>query len=367
MIPVFMAQLAKDRRSPVLLIAFLVLSIGLTLLFARGGQGPLQIAIFSEETNAAVIEAKWAALLNAEGSPIRYRITDPARAREQVQSGQAGAAVKLMESDYRIIVFDAQTARGIEQHVRQVFTLALQREAYFDAGTPGAVTDSAARYLADPPLSLARHSLDEEAVRPHNMSVQLMFAFTLFTALFVAGFKVNGVTNDKASGIWNRLILSPVTKSGMYLGYLTYAFIVTYIQIAAALLIFRYGLRYETGEPFGLVLLIAAVYTFAIISLAMLFTGFVSKPEQFYSWYPSTIPLIPLISGVYMMPGTLDLPILNLIADLFPISHAMDAFMNVVNAGAGLRDVALPLSLMLLIGVVYMGIGINLVERRRSG
>jgi ABC-2 type transport system permease protein len=102
-----------------------------------------------------------------------------------------------------------------------------------------------------------------------------------------------------------------------------------------------------------------------MISLAMFITGFVTKPEQFYSIYPSVIPLIPLISGAYMMPGTIDIPVLNFIADLFPLSHAMDAFISIAVHDAGWRDILLPSSIMLLLGVVYMGIGINMVERRR--
>jgi ABC-2 type transport system permease protein len=120
------------------------------------------------------------------------------------------------------------------------------------------------------------------------------------------------------------------------------------------------------GDNLWLIILIAACFTFGMISIAMLITGFVRTPEQFYAIYPSVIPVIPLVSGVYMMPGTITNPVLLFIADLFPLAHAMEAIMSVVFYGAGLQDVLMSLLYMLLIGIVAMGVGINLAERRSN-
>ncbi|MED4164598.1 ABC transporter permease, partial [Halalkalibacterium halodurans] len=92
----------------------------------------------------------------------------------------------------------------------------------------------------------------------------------------------------------------------------------------------------------------------------------IAKTEQFYAIYPSLIPLIPLISGAYMMPGTITNPVLLFIADLFPMAHAMDAMMSVIFYHAELSDVIMALLTMLLIGIIAMGLGINLIERRNQ-
>ncbi len=112
--------------------------------------------------------------------------------------------------------------------------------------------------------------------------------------------------------------------------------------------------------------MITAFFIFSMISIAMLITGFVRTPEQFYAIYLSVIPLIPLISRVYMMPGSITNPVLLFIADLFPLAHAMEAIMSVIFLDAGLQDVMKPLLFMLLIGVVAMRLGVNLIERRRA-
>lgn len=364
---IYMAHLAKDRRNPVVLLLFIAASIAMTLMFAGSSQGPSTIALFSEEENAEEVEERWLKLLNQEGSYFHFERMDAQAAREQVQTGRSSVAIRLMEHDYRLIAaFDSPTIQQVDQYVSKVFTRQLQMEALSDSGDSDAkaLRESVSAYMENAPYRMAKQDASGNGISSHNMGTQLLLAFTMLLAMFTAGFKINGVTQDKVSGIWSRLILSPVTKTRMYAGYLFYSFCITFFQIAVVLLIFQYVLGYDLGDRFGLIIGIAAVFTFSIISLAMLITGFVSKPEQFYSIYPSTIPLIPVISGAYMMPGTMDHPVLTFLADLFPMSHAIESMMKVVNEGAGLLDVALPVTIMLLIGVVYMGIGINLVERK---
>lgn len=362
---VFMAQLNKDRRNPLVILLFVALSILATLIFARGGENVTTVGIFSEEAHAEEIETKWEKLLNREGAYYRFKVINALEARDYVRKGKSDVAVKLMEQDYRLIaVSDSPTIQRVDQYVRQVFSQEMQIQAISEPENADELRESIRTYVTDAPFRLTKQGMDGNAVPNHNMSTQLMFAFTFLIVMFTIGFKVNSVTNDKVARIWDRMILSPMSKTSMYLGYISYSFFISFFQVVVVLFMFQYVFMYDLGNQFGLIVAISAVFIFSMISLAMLITGFISKPEQFYAIYPSFVPLTPLISGAYMMPGTINNPVLSFIADLFPISHAMDAMMKVVNLDAGISDIALQLSLMLLIGVVYMGIGINFVERK---
>jgi|SRR5690625_2563046 len=160
------------------------------------------------------------------------------------------------------------------------------------------------------------------------------------------------------------MILSPVSKTGMYAGHLIYSFFIGFMQIFIVLMIFHYLLDYDMGHDFGMILTVVAVFTFSTVSLAMILTGFIKTPEQFNTIYPSVIPIIPLISGAYMPPGLISNPVLLFIADLFPLAHAMDALMDIALFDAGWSEITLQLVLMLLIGVVCMAAGVHLMERR---
>ncbi|MEN2767942.1 ABC transporter permease [Ornithinibacillus xuwenensis] len=363
---VIWAQFAKDKRNPLFLLLFIAASILATLLFAGGIQAPTTVAIFSEEANAQEIEAKWQKLLNANDT-FQFEIVSPEKAREDVRNGKIDVAVKVMEMDYRLIAAsELPSVSFVQQHVEKVFQREAQIRAIIDANGNEHVRSEITSYLENPPIQIEAQGLDSEEVPNYNMSIQLLYAFTFLIAMFILGLKVNHVTHDKVAGIWNRMILSPMRKTGMYCGYICYSFLITLFQVIVVLLIFKYVMNYEVGDQLWLVILIAAFFIFSMISVAMLITGFVKTPEQFYAIYPSVIPLIPLISGAYMMPGTITNPVLLFVADIFPLSHAMEAIVSVVFFHAGLSDVIMSLFMMLLIGVVAMGLGINLIERRSS-
>jgi len=361
---VIWAQFAKDKRNPFVILLFIAGSIIATLLFAGGVHSPTTVAIFSEEENATEIEGKWEELLNVDDS-FQFVVVDPDQAREDVRDGKMDVAVKVMEMDYRLIATsELPSVSYVQQHVEKVFQQEAQISAIVSAEGDEKVRNEIESYLSLSPFQLETQGLDSEQVPSYNMSTQLLFAFTFLISMFILGLKVNNVTHDKVSGIWNRMILSPISKTSMYCGYIFYSFLITLFQVVVVLFVFKYVMKYDVGDHLWLIILIAAFFIFSMISIAMLMTGFVRTPEQFYAIYPSLIPLIPLVSGAYMMPGTITNPVLLFIADLFPLAHAMDAIMSVIFYDAGLKDVMMSLLFMLLIGILAMGLGINLIERR---
>lgn len=358
------AQFTKDKRNPIFILLFIAGSILATLVFAGGIYSPTKVAIFSEEKNASEIEKKWEELLNVDDS-FQFVVVEPNEAREDVRDGKLDVAVKLMETDYRLVATsELPTVSYVQQHVDKVFQQEAQFSAIVQSKGNGNVREELERYLNEAPFQMETQGLESEKVPNYNMSTQLLFAFTFLISMFILGLKVNNVTHDKVSGIWNRMILSPISKTKMYSGYIFYSFLITLFQVVVVLLVFKYLMKYELGDQLWLIILIAALFIFSMISIAMLITGFVKTPEQFYAIYPSVIPLIPIVSGAYMMPGTITNSGLLFIADLFPMAHAMDAIMLVIFYDAGFQDVIMSLLFMLLIGVVAMGVGINLIERR---
>ena len=365
MIPVFIAQWWKDKRKPFLILSFIGLSILATIIFGDVERiAKTTVAIYSADPGAKEIEEYWADRLN-ESSDIEFIISDEETAREEVIAGKSDAAIVVTENDYRLIATsDMPMIQLIEQEVQRVFTEEAQLVGAASSEDVEQLRKQVQKYMENPPIGVQTKSLEGGNIANYDMGTQLLFGFTLLMAMFTIGFKVNGITNDKVSGIWDRLILSPVSKTGMYAGHLLYSFCIGFLQILAVLLIYQFLMGYDLGN-FAMIVTIAAVFTLSMVSLAMLITGIVKTPEQFYMIYPSLIPMIPVISGVYMLPGTITNPILNFIGDLFPLSHAVEAMVDVALFQASWNDILLPIAFMLLIGVISMGIGINIVERRR--
>lgn len=363
MFAILKAQWMKDKRKPFLVILFIGLSILATIIFgdtARYTQST--VAIYSTDENAQEIEKKWERLLN-EDSDVNFVITEEKKARQDVSEGKAEVAIRLMENDYRLITAsNMPNIQLIEQEIHKKFINEAKIAASTSSMENNVVREEVEEYMEKPPIKVGLESISGGEIPKHDMSLQLLFGFTFFIAMFTIGFKVNAINADKISGVWNRLILSPINKTNMYVGHLLYSFMIGFFQVTVVILIFEYVMGYHIGN-LAKILVIAAVYTLSTVSLAMLVSGITKTPEKFNMIYPSIIPMIPVISGVYMPPGTISNPAFIFIGDLFPLSHALDATLGVTLYNAGWSDIALSISLMLLIGVIAMGIGINLVER----
>jgi len=367
MFPIFLSQWMKEKRNPVLLLLFVGLSIMATLLFGGSMNGKMRIDVFGEAGALSKSEAAWLGLLNRSESFV-FRPEDEQTARKKVREGRADLAVKLTGDDYRIVASVEGPNVGLaDQYLRTVYERELRLRAA--AETPEEaerLRESIAAFLERPPFSLLTTAPDGSELTRYNMSLQLLFGFALFLAMLTMGFKINAITKDKTSGMWNRLILSPVRKTEMYAGYLLYGTLIGIVQIVLVLLVFRFVFGVDLGNRYDLLLLIVVLYAASSVAMCILLAGVLRTPEQFMMLFPAIVPLMPLVSGAYMPPGTITNEILLGVSEAVPLSHAMKALTDVAIYGAGFADLWIPIAKLLLIGVLCMGIGINLMERRTA-
>lgn len=360
------SQWRHDRRSPYLTLLFIGLSIIAVMLFALNTESKLEVAVFPGPGVTDAEASLWMEKLR-EGEAFDFVTEAEQKARAEVSGGRAIAAVQLLPDDYRIIaaVEDYQI-QLVEKYVDTVFQRELSlRAAAAREKDPEQYREAVEQAVEQPPLTLQVTSVGSGGLVSYDMGLQLVFAFTLFLVMFTIGFKINTINTEKISGIWNRMILSPASKTQIYSGHLVYASVIGLLQIAIVYLIFLFVFDFPLGERLGLLLAVGAVYTVAIVAIAMLFTGITRTPEQFHMVYPMITPIMPIISGAYMPPGTITNSILLWMAELLPITHAMKASIGITLHDYGWSELYMPLVKLLLIAVLCMGVGMNLVERGR--
>lgn len=367
MFSVFAAQWMKEKRSPFLVLIFLALSIAATLMMGSHTTNKMRIDVFSESGLTKSQETAWLERLN-QGEAYQFKLRNEKNARLDIREGRADVAVKLLEDDYRIIASVAgPNVQLVEQHVHAVFGKELQVSAAAkQSEDQGKFRQSVELNLQEPPITLRTQSIDGGNILRYDMGLHFLFGFTLFLVIFTIGFKVSAITVEKTSGIWNRVILSPVRKTEMYLGHLFYSSLIGFTQMVVVYLIFRYGFGYHLGEHFGMLLIVSAIYTLTMVSFAMLLTGIVRTPEQFGAVFPSIIPIMPMLGGVYVPPGTITNPVVLAISEIFPLTHALRALTGIAIYDEGWSDIFMSVSKLLLIGVLCMGVGINLMERGKA-
>ncbi|MFD0588115.1 ABC transporter permease [Paenibacillus sp. GCM10027627] len=367
MLSIFTAQWQRDKRSPFLVLLFLILGVVATPLFTSNMGGTVKIAAFMDGGISAEEKERWLQRLQrVEG--ISFKLMEKERALTDVREGRKPLAVRFMKGgDYRIVA----STPGLEATTvdKQLSTM-LAEEGVIAGIAEGAsdgeqFKERVYEGMEQPSLALSKLNPDRKKLTDQEMTFQLLYGFTLFTVMFTIGFKVSAVLEERVSGVWNRVILSPVSKTRMYMGHLIYSLFIGFVQIVCALLVLHFLLGYDLGDRFDLLFAVVALYCATTVAMSMLFAGLVKTPEQFKALIPGLFPLMPLLGGIYFPPGMVTNKFILLAGELLPITHAVDALKQITLYGVDWAELSLPLAKLLIICVLCMGIGINLVERRR--
>jgi ABC-2 type transport system permease protein len=198
----------------------------------------------------------------------------------------------------------------------------------------------------------------------YDGKLQAIFGFAVFFVIYTIAFNVIHILAAKQNGIWDRLILSPARKWEMYVGILLYAFVLGYIQITIVFSVFKYALGVNFYGGFGKTLILLAPYVLCIVSLSVLLAGISKSMQTFNALVPLASVSLAMIGGAYWPIEIVTNKIMLTISKLDPITYVMEAFKDVTIYGESLSATLFPVSILLLMSVLMMGIGLNLMERR---
>ncbi|WP_332631753.1 ABC transporter permease [Halalkalibacter flavus] len=364
---VFLLQWQRLRRAPILVLSFLGLTI-LFVSFLAGFGGPnSQITIYTYGDPSLEEEKKveWLDRLN-EAENMTFRWVEESEARDAVSSGEAGLALKLMNDDYRILIaVQEPSSVTVENYVYQVFSEELRLQEIASQVDAGEFRTEFERSLNEPSMKVVTESLSgEESSFIYDDQLHVLFGMTLFFSIYTIMFSLMNVAEEKRVGTWDRLIVSPLHKWQIYLGHLLYCFLIGYVQILVAFLFFKVIFGFDLGQRYGALLLVIACYTFAIVSLGMLVMGLVKRSQQMQAVIPILATAMAMLGGAYWPIEIVTNDIMVALAKGMPIYYGLDALRGVAIYNLGLPELLQPISIMLLFGVVCMGLGINLMERR---
>jgi len=362
---VFLLQWQRFRRAPVMVLSFLVMTVIFVALLA--GNNPAErpaILAYADESLPEAEAQQWLAQLNEE-EEFNFQFVAETEAKKAVSEGDAVLALRLMEENYRIVL----AADDMSRFVLEAFLNRKYREELrlrqIEEQQPGTdIRTEVASLMEDPALQVTTSTLGETEEFRYNNQLQLLFGMTLFFSVYTIMFSLMKIVEEKKYGTWNRLILSPLRKWEIYLGHLAYSFVIGYAQIAFVFVLFKYVFNFDVGDRFSSLLLIVACYTFAIVALSMLVMGLVSRPQQLQAIVPIIATGMAMIGGAFWPIELVNNKMLLAISKILPMTYGLDALKGVAIYDRNWQELVEPLSILLLIGVICMGIGINLMERR---
>ncbi|WP_058308946.1 ABC transporter permease [Gracilibacillus massiliensis] len=367
MFHIFTLQWQRFRRKPLMVLAMMAMTVVFILFIGGANSEPRTMTIpvsFSDEI-VDTEKSEWINQLN-ELDGFKFADTDYEQSKESVALGNASFGVIISEQHYTFLVGTETPNQSIvEQFISTLYWEKERIDLAVSASDDAEARTKIENGLKNPPIKV--ESVIGESQKDFfifDNQLQALFGMTLFFAIYTIVFSLSEVAEEKQRGSWDRLILSPVRKWQIYLGHLSSAFVIGMVQMTVIFLMFQVLFGFNIGDKWLEILLICAFYTFAIVALGMLIIGFVNKASQLSAIVPIVAVSMAMLGGAYWPIEIVSNNMVLIAAKAVPITYAMDALKSVTIYGNELTAITQPLVVLFFMGVLCMGIGINLMERR---
>jgi len=170
------------------------------------------------------------------------------------------------------------------------------------------------------------------------------------------------LAREREIGTLDGLLMAPISRTSIILGKTLAQTIRNLIQgtFIIALAIFLFGVHIR-GSP----LLIAAILilgTLSFLGLGILATSIAREQEsaQFILGFLQ-FPMM-FLSGILFPIEQMPVP-LQIVSKVLPLTYAIDALRKVMILGSGIEAIILPLTILIVIGVVTVTLGVPLFDR----
>ncbi|MDZ5470286.1 ABC transporter permease [Bacillus sp. 31A1R] len=350
-------------RKPGPFIATTIICIVFAFLTGTSSQSKIEIPAYStlpeKEINEILKD------LNKSES-FSFVIKDEKTVKNAVAEGKIDAGLQLEKNKFTIFhVNYTQNFYLINQYVGQYYEQAFQNQQILDAANHSKEAERILKNINKNPIfELSTSSYKNESDWVYNPGLQSLFGFTLFFAVYTVAYNVVEILKEKQSGVWDRYILSPTSKISMYIGNLLYSFISGYIQIVLIFVVFKFGAGVDFYGSFYKTLILIIPYLFAIVALSILLTSLVKTMGQFNALIPLIGVSFAMLGGAYWPIEVVTSDILITISKFVPITYGMEMLKGATISGLSFQELLYPISILILMGVVMMGIGIRLMENR---
>ncbi|MBU9712358.1 ABC transporter permease [Evansella tamaricis] len=355
------------KRQPLFILGM----IGLTILFASIlGQGS-----FSEVTIPAYTEGlteeqsdSYLARLN-EHDRFHIQLEERTDVETKLRKNVAQMALILREGNFEILVAtETENIYSLETHISAFYREQnLIRTAADQLGIDK--TELEKEVLAS--LNPQMFTVDEMTYKGqtsflYDQGLQALFGFSLFFVIYSVMYMVNIIVIQKEQGIWDRLILSGLKKTEIYLGHLVFSLLLGYMQIFIVFFLFKYAFGVEFYGGFWITLLVVIPYLFAIVSIGVLIAGFIKSAQQVNVIIPIVSVSFAMLGGAYWPIEIVTSDIIRTISYFVPVTYGMELLKGATLFQWSFHQFIFPTAVLVFMGVLAMGVGLNLMERKQT-
>ena len=358
MINVFNLQWLRLKREPILAITFFIMTLVFVFfIVGTGGEQILTIASFSDNLSDEEME-EWIERLN-ETDAFSFVVENRESIEEQIEMSRITFALELDEDNYQFLVGqDSQYLMAVNQHVERVYRTNLKLEEVSEQFPGNRVVE---REFID----IKSNDLGGVVSNSEEASANTITGMTLYFSAYTILFGLMNIAQEKRSGTWDRLISTPLKKSQIYVGQLLHYFSIGILQIGVSFFIFNRFFNYNFGSQYLAIAVSVMSFVFALVSLGMLMISIVNSPQQLQALVPIVATGMAMLGGAFWPLEIVSNNILLGIARITPIFYGIGALKDAILYNRGIAEILEPISILLLMGVLFMGIGLNLMENKK--
>lgn len=360
MIGILLAKLKGLLRNPGQILLMTLLSVVFALILGGSDINQIKVPTYIkddvEKVSAIVTELENQNVFTPEIVVNQDELT------EKVSSGKSEFGLILGEENFNIIVgLDSHNVILLEQSVKKIY---IQQEQYKVLATATNISNLDEALNNYRVFDVEIDSFQGEETFVYERNLHTLFGFTLFFVIYTIAYSVFQILQEKNSGIWDRMIISPVKKWEMYVANFIYSFLIGYMQVFIVLLIFRYIVKIDFSNSFILTLIVMIPYVLAIVALSIFIVSIVKTVQQFNALIPIVSVGMAMIGGAFWPLEIVESTFMVTLSKFVPITYGMELLSGVTVYNYSLEQILLPVSILLLITVLLTGIGIHLMERR---
>lgn len=189
-----------------------------------------------------------------------------------------------------------------------------------------------------------------------------MIGFTLFFSMYTIVFSIGTILYDKQYKTWDRMLVSPISKTSILGGSMFVAYLTGAFQIGVLILCGKYLLKVDWGNSISGILMISAAFVFAVTSLGLMLSGFIKTQAQLGSITPIILTSTSMIGGCMWPLEIVNNKMLLFLAELTPQKWALQGMEGIASKGMGFEAAILPTIVLLTMGMIYFTIGVRKLE-----
>jgi ABC-2 type transport system permease protein len=188
----------------------------------------------------------------------------------------------------------------------------------------------------------------------YNVIKSTFTGFLLFFSMFTIMFGIGTLVDEKELMVWQRQLVSPLSKMSLITGNLISNFVVSMVQMLFVVLASKLFFNMNWGGSTLALICVLGAYVIAGTAMGLFITGFIKTQQQLAAILPTIIVATSMIGGCMWPVEMMGSKFLRTFAEFLPQRWGMVGLSKVILYNGGMEDVIKPIIILLVIAVVFL-------------